>query len=151
MSRLFHNLLWTNFSHCQSEDNALDDVWKTPWWKEIIHTWVKSRFVRQCLCEDNLHIMRKEESFNEKIRRITPHFFYIWTSIFISTAVLIITNQSCVKICSCYRTVLRAIWQIFSGFFMFCNLFHEPLAEWSNSKIWETRTIIANIARSNMS
>ena len=31
---------------------------------------------------------------------------------------------------SCYRTVLGAIWEIFSEFFMFCNLFHKPLGEY---------------------
>ena len=30
------------------------------------------------------------------------------------------------------------------------NLFHEPLGEWSNSKIWEMRKIFANIAQSNV-
>ena len=29
-------------------------------------------------------------------------------------------------ISSCYRMVLSAIWQIFSEFPIFCNLFHEP-------------------------
>ena len=31
---------------------------------------------------------------------------------------------------SCYRTVLGAIWEIFSEFFMFCNLFHKSLGEY---------------------
>ena len=30
---------------------------------------------------------------------------------------------------SCYRTVPSAIWEIFSEFLIFCNLFHEPLGE----------------------
>ena len=55
-----------------------------------------------------------------------------------------------VMISSCYRTVPSAIWEIFSKFIIFCNLFHEPLGEWNNSKIWETRKIFANIARGNV-
>ena len=55
-----------------------------------------------------------------------------------------------VMISSCYRTVPSAIWEIFSKFLIFCNLFHEPLGEWNNSKIWETRKIFANIARGNV-
>ena len=31
---------------------------------------------------------------------------------------------------SCYRTVPSAMWEIFSKFLIFCNLFHEPLGEW---------------------
>ena len=31
-----------------------------------------------------------------------------------------------VKICSCYCTLPSAIWEIFSEFLIFCNLFHEP-------------------------
>ena len=38
-------------------------------------------------------------------------------------------------VCSCYRTVPSAIWEIFSEFLIVCNLFHEPLAELNNSKI----------------
>ena len=30
---------------------------------------------------------------------------------------------------SCYRMVASAIWEIFSEFLMFYNLFHEPLGE----------------------
>ena len=30
---------------------------------------------------------------------------------------------------SCYRTVSSAVWEIFSEFFIFCNLFHEYLGE----------------------
>ena len=48
---------------------------------------------------------------------------------------------------SCYRTVQSAIWLIFSEFLIFCNFFHESLGESNNSKIWETRKILANIAR----
>ena len=51
---------------------------------------------------------------------------------------------------SCYRTVSSAIWEIFSEFFIFCNLFHESLGELNNSKIWETRKIFANIARGSV-
>ena len=50
-------------------------------------------------------------------------------------------------ISSCYRTVPSAIWEIFSEFLISCNLFCEPLDEWNNSKIWETRKIFANIVR----
>ena len=35
----------------------------------------------------------------------------------------------CKLISSCYRTVPSAIWEIFSEFHIFCNLFHEPLGE----------------------
>ena len=53
-------------------------------------------------------------------------------------------------ISSCYRTVPSAIWEIFSEFLIFWNLFHEPLGEINSSKIWETRKIFANIARGNV-
>ena len=33
----------------------------------------------------------------------------------------------CQTICSCYRMVPSAIWEIFSECLIFCNLFHEPL------------------------
>ena len=36
---------------------------------------------------------------------------------------------------SCYHTVPSAIWEIFSEFVIFCNLFHKTLGEWNNSKI----------------
>ena len=50
-------------------------------------------------------------------------------------------------ISTCYRTLLSAIWEIFSEFLIFYNLFHESLGEWNNSKIWEMRKIFANIAQ----
>ena len=43
-----------------------------------------------------------------------------------------------------------AIWEIFSEFLIFCNLFHEPFGEPNNSKIQEPREIFANIARGNV-
>ena len=49
-----------------------------------------------------------------------------------------------VTLSSCYRTVPSAIWEIISEFLIFCDLFHEPLSEWNNSKIWETRKIFPN-------
>ena len=33
------------------------------------------------------------------------------------------------QLCSCYRTVPSAIWEIFSEFLIFCNLFLHPLGE----------------------
>ena len=53
-------------------------------------------------------------------------------------------------ISSCYRVAPSAIWEIFSEFLIFCNLFHKPSGEWNNSKIWETRKTFANIARDNV-
>ena len=38
-------------------------------------------------------------------------------------------NLKKIIISSCYRTVPSAIWEIFSDFLIFCNLFHEPLGE----------------------
>ena len=38
-------------------------------------------------------------------------------------------------ICSCYGIVPSAIWEIFSEFHIFCNLFCESLGERNNSKI----------------
>ena len=62
-----------------------------------------------------------------------------------------ITNiHTALIICCCCRTVPSAIWEIFSEFLIFCNLFHEPLGERNNSKILETRKIFANIARGNV-
>ena len=40
--------------------------------------------------------------------------------------------------------------EIFSKFLISCKLFHEPLSQWNNSKIWETRKIFANIVRGNV-
>ena len=48
-------------------------------------------------------------------------------------------------ICSCYLTVSNAVFEIFSMFLIFCNLFHDNLDDWSNIKIWETRKIFANV------
>ena len=48
------------------------------------------------------------------------------------------------------RMVPSAIWEIFSEFLIFCNLFYEPLGKWNNSKIWEKRKIFANITRDNV-
>ena len=42
-----------------------------------------------------------------------------------------------------------AILEIFSEFLIFCNIFHEPLGKWNNSKIWEARKVFANIAQRN--
>ena len=30
-------------------------------------------------------------------------------------------------LCGCYRMAPSAIWEIFSEFLIFCNLFHKPL------------------------
>ena len=38
-----------------------------------------------------------------------------------------VANQKIIR--SRYRTVPSAIWEIFSEFLIFCNLFHEPLGE----------------------
>ena len=38
-----------------------------------------------------------------------------------------IANQKMIR--SCYCTVPSAIWETFSEFIIFCNLFHEPLGE----------------------
>ena len=38
-----------------------------------------------------------------------------------------IANQKLIR--SCYRMVPSAIWETFSEFLIFCNLFHEPLGE----------------------
>ena len=40
-----------------------------------------------------------------------------------------------------------AIWEIFSEFLIFCDLFHEPLGQWNISKIWEISKIFVNIAQ----
>ena len=41
----------------------------------------------------------------------------------------ILRKNERIMISSCYRTVPSAIWEIFSEFLVFCNLFHEPLGE----------------------
>ena len=46
-----------------------------------------------------------------------------------------------------YRTVPSAIRQIFNEFLIFCDLFHKPIREWNNGKIWETSKVFVNIAR----
>ena len=40
-----------------------------------------------------------------------------------------------------YHTPPSTIWSIFSKFLIFCDLFHDPLGEWNNSKIWKAITI----------
>ena len=57
---------------------------------------------------------------------------------------------SLVDLISSYRTLPRAIWEIFSELLIFCNLFHELLDDWNNSKILETRKVFANIASGNI-
>ena len=47
-----------------------------------------------------------------------------------------------------YRMLPSGIWQIFSEFLMFCNLFLEPLGE--TSKIWETREIFVILQKAAM-
>ena len=46
-------------------------------------------------------------------------------------------------ISSCSHTMPSAIWEIFSEFLTFCNIFKEPLGEWKNRKTYEARKIIA--------
>ena len=57
----------------------------------------------------------------------------------------------CNNLSSCYRTVPSAIWEILSGFLIFCNSFRGPLGERNNSKIRETRKIFSNIALTTLS
>lgn len=71
-------LLCTTSLHWQSSEN-LSDVSKTH-----VHAWVKSGCVQQCLREDYLHIIQREECFNKKIYCVTPYLFYIWNSISVS-------------------------------------------------------------------
>ena len=40
-----------------------------------------------------------------------------------------------------------ALWEIFSEFLIFCNVFHEPFGELNNGKIRETKKISATILR----
>ena len=52
-----------------------------------------------------------------------------------------------------YRTVPSTIWpigQYFLSFSCFADLFHEPLGEWNNNKIWETREILAMLCKINV-
>lgn len=51
------------------------------------------------------------------------------------------------KICISYPRMRSAKWQIFYEFLMFSNLFHKPLDEWNNDKIWETSKVFANITQ----
>ena len=50
--------------------------------------------------------------------------------------------------CLCLSLVPSTIWEIFSEFATFCDLFYDPIYERHNSKIYETKKIFANIARS---
>lgn len=72
----------------------------------------------------------------------------------VSEHVETLSKHSAINIASCnkylYGTLPTAIWKILSQFLMFCNLFQEPLDERSNSKIWETRKIFANIPQGNL-
>ena len=75
------------------------------------------------------------------------YFYYLYS---INWPNFIVCLPLLCEICSCYRTVPGVIWEIFSEFLIFCNLFHEPLGEWNNNKIWETRKVSANVARGNV-
>ena len=68
-----------------------------------------------------------------------PHFFSFFTKKFVIFFVIFWVSLE--WIACCYRTVSNVIWEIFSEFFIFCKLFHEPLGDWNNSKIWGTRKI----------
>ena len=59
------------------------------------------------------------------IRTIT----IIIIKIIIVIIMLIIIILLLLIISSCYRTVPSALWEIFSEFLIFCNLFQEPLGE----------------------
>ena len=52
------------------------------------------------------------------------------------------------SISSSYRTVSIAMCEIFSGFVsQISHIHHEPLGEWNNSKMLETRKTFATVAR----
>ena len=54
-------------------------------------------------------------------------FFVVLTSINDNICKIWFTKLT--YFCSCYRKVPNSIWEIFSEFLIFCNLFHEPLGE----------------------
>ena len=63
---------------------------------------------------------------------------------------LLLSQLSSVDLISSYHTLPSAIWEIFSELPIFCNLFHELLDDWNNSKIPQTRKVFANIALGNI-
>ena len=96
--------------------------------------WYRTEFIKMCRCA-----------------LVSPQMLFGWRQ---KCAMLIANHLSSADesfyiyiLCSCYRTMPSAVWEIFSEFLIFCNLFHEPLGEWNNSKIWETRKIFANIVQ----
>ena len=51
---------------------------------------------------------------------------------------------------SCYRNCAECIMGNIFRFLILRNLFHEPLGQWNNSKISETRKKFTNIVRGNV-
>ena len=65
---------------------------------------------------DELQYLREKNRFKTEIMKLIPENISLG-------------NNEMKELCSRYRTVWSAIWEIFSEFLIFCNLFHEPLGE----------------------
>ena len=118
--------------------------------KQKIETWLvpiySNKWLQNFSCQmkrqrwGSLKYFKTKNSRHKKIKY--THIIYIITSSINSgtTALLHLTlfTEDVTNI-----SFHMPMWEIFFEFLIFCNLFFEPLGEWNNSKIWETRKIFA--------
>ena len=100
-----------------------------------------------CICYSQLYGVLKKQFCIIYIRYIKKVFkFGKW--VFYNGKLQFIPNILVrpAWICTSYRMVPIAIWQMFNEFLIF-YIFHEPLGERNNSRIWETSKIFLSIAR----
>ena len=113
--------------------------------------WPKFLIKKECIHAmlDNNTFTRSRPLIKRLLRALICAFCLkgTWRKRFLKMIRYTIFND---QICKCYCKVLSAIWDIFSEFLIFCNLFHEPLDGWNNSKIWETKKTLGNVARGNV-
>ena len=78
---------------------------------------------------------------NDTHENDTHALWHIISDIVLNVSSVSFIQMKRLTIRSCYLTVPSAVWEIFSGFLIFCNFFHEPLGELNNSKIREMRKL----------
>ena len=125
--------------------------------KQKIETWLVSIYSNKCLqnffCQMKRQGSGSLKCFKTKVSRHSKiKYTYI---IYIIISFINSETTALLHLTSLTEDVTNIdfhipIWEIFSGFLSFFNLFHESLSEWNNSKIWETRKIFANIAPGNV-
>ena len=131
---------WINIASMRYvKASSINDLYSTTgetfcWKNSIAVLWFRRWDFFYVVCEE----MFKWRLYDNEGQFCLMHFFVFFD--------IKRSFQISLYITSCYRTLPSAIWEIFSYFLIFCNLFHGPLGERNNSKIWETRKIFANIA-----